>query len=146
MDWGTIIPTAVTGVVGLAGIGGSIASASLASKSASEDLKRNISAENARLKRADKRLIYASFLAAVTKLDDLSLNRKEDHRDLQEFLDTERAAWLAVQEIILIGPPRASHAASEAYNYARDNNWEGYRVSLAQAVAYMRTDLDDKQT
>jgi hypothetical protein len=65
MDWwGSII----TGVVGLAGIGGTLLSARITGKSNTEDLRTSISAENTRARRAEKRMIYAKFLAACNEM------------------------------------------------------------------------------
>ncbi len=47
MDWATVVPTAIAGVVGLAGIGGTLLSARLTSKSDAENLRTSISAEDA---------------------------------------------------------------------------------------------------
>lgn len=66
MDWATVVPTAIAGVVGLAGIGGTLLSARLTSKSDAENLRTSISAEDAGAKLAEKRRIYANCIAAIT--------------------------------------------------------------------------------
>ncbi len=65
MDWTIIVPTAITGVVGLAGIGGTLLSARMTSKSDAENLRTSISAEDARAKLAEKRRAYAAFHASL---------------------------------------------------------------------------------
>ena len=61
MEWSTIAPAAITGVVGLAGIVGTIMSARQASRSASRDLQLSIKAEDKRASTAERRRIYAAF-------------------------------------------------------------------------------------
>lgn len=68
MDWSIVLPTAITGVVGLAGIAGSIISARQTSKSASRDLRLSIKAEDTCAGIAEKRRIYAAFNAAIEGL------------------------------------------------------------------------------
>lgn len=68
MEWSIIAPTAITGVVGLAGIVGSIMSARLTSRSASRDLQFSIKAEDERASTAERRRIYAAFNAAIEGL------------------------------------------------------------------------------
>jgi hypothetical protein len=65
VDWATVVPTAITGLLGLAGIGGTLLSARLTSKSDAENLRTSISAEDARSRVVEKRRIYAKCLAAL---------------------------------------------------------------------------------
>lgn len=60
------MPAAITGAVGIAGIGGTVLSATITRKSAAENLRISIDAENERIKLAEKRRIYAQALAAIT--------------------------------------------------------------------------------
>ncbi len=64
MLWGY----AITGIVGLAGIGGTLWSGRLAAKSAVQTLTLSISAEDRRAKVAEKRRIYAAYLASLVSL------------------------------------------------------------------------------
>ena len=68
MEWSIIAPAAITGVVGLAGIAGSIMSARPTSRSASRNLQFSIKAEDKRADTAERRRIYAAFNAAIEGL------------------------------------------------------------------------------
>jgi len=90
VDWTTYIPSAVTGVVGLAGIGGAVWQAKRAREAAAEDAKANreaassdleasmrqtannlvvsINAEDKRADVATRRRIYAACLAAFQQV------------------------------------------------------------------------------
>jgi hypothetical protein len=68
MDWAIYIPTITTGVVGLAGIGGAILSSRMASKSTTSNLDMSITAEDRRAKVAEKRRIYARYLASIIEV------------------------------------------------------------------------------
>jgi hypothetical protein len=144
MDWGTFI----TGVVGLAGIGGSIVSAKIASKSATGDLRIAISAEDARSRRADKRLIYASFLAALSKLRDLRTNEHRTDEDIKELLAAQTAAWVPVLEVGLVGPPQIATAAQQVYLLVtkNDDDVHKYANAYADLIETMRADLNDQPT
>lgn len=140
MDWGTLISTVVTGVVGIAGIGGSIVSARLASKSAAENLNRNIRAEDTRIKRADKRAVYVNCLAELSRLDNL-LKKQTLADDAQTFRDAETAAWVAVQEITIIGPSAVVDWANSAY--ALRNTRNDFDEAYEKLVDAMRDDLSE---
>jgi hypothetical protein len=145
VDWGSVVSTVVTGVVGLAGIGGSIMSARLASKSATENLRRSITAEDIRAKRAEKRLVYAKCLAALAQYkefydapystDFMASTGPAEMRDLRA------AASIAIQEAELVGSPELAQTAYQAFLSipARDRDWEGLHTRLVEA---MRTDLN----
>jgi hypothetical protein len=90
----------------------------IASKSASMNLERSIRAEDKRVKRADKRLVYATCLAALSRYKELSVRSGRDLKTLDQQLglttskvDSElrkarSAVWIAIQEVSLIGTPR----------------------------------------
>jgi hypothetical protein len=146
MDWGTVVSAGITGVVGLAGIGGSIASARLAGKSAAANLQMNIRAEDARTRRTEKRLIYASYLAALTQYRNAAMANLTGGRTGAEGDEERRkwdaAAWIAVQEIELVGPPNVVLAAHGVSVHIAASG-EIYGRELAQLVQAMRDDLDE---
>jgi cation transporter-like permease len=103
VNWGTIIPTVVTGVVGLAGISGSIVSARIASKTASKNLEKSIHAKAARIIRAEKRLLYANYLAALTRLREfVALSETSTIESLKGQIEAQKAMWEAGEEVALI--------------------------------------------
>jgi len=69
MDWGPVITAGITGIVGLAGIGGTLVSAKITRKSAAENLRTSIGAEDERARLAEKRRIYAQALASLTAVN-----------------------------------------------------------------------------
>jgi hypothetical protein len=113
MDWSIVVPTAITGVVGLAGIAGSIISARQTSKSASRDLHLSIKAEDKRASIAERRRIYAAFNAAieslwivVTSSEDLTLDPGRLHYNQAITL-----LWSNYYEVRLVASGRASSLA-----------------------------------
>jgi ABC-type transporter Mla maintaining outer membrane lipid asymmetry ATPase subunit MlaF len=68
VDWASVVPGAITGVVGIVGIGGSVLSARMAGKSAAQNLQMSIQAEDTRASRAEKRRICASYLASLIEV------------------------------------------------------------------------------
>ena len=134
VDWGTVISTGITGLVGLAGIGGTILATRLTAKSATKNLERNISAEDARGQRAEKRLIYANCLAALSREREAELAKDE-----QQLSMARTASWIAFQEIRLIGNPQVV-LSTEAV-LANINEDEKYRHDTEQLVREMRADL-----
>jgi hypothetical protein len=65
VDWATVASGAITGVVGIAGVAGTILAAKIAGNSATENARLGISAESDRARLAEKRRIYARAIAAV---------------------------------------------------------------------------------
>jgi hypothetical protein len=119
MDWASVVSIAITGIVGIAGVAGTIVSARLASKSATKDLKLSISAENDRADKAEKRRIYAAFLAAADEMvlaesqhrlyystdDQVGLNNLAT-----EQIQATHTMYEKVSELFLIAPPDVSKA------------------------------------
>jgi hypothetical protein len=108
--------------VGLAGIGGTLLAARMAAKSAAENLRSSISAEDARANRAEKRRIYAGCVAALTAYFDGTVAPNTGSllwADKRAVLDAELgrtrlAAQVAVSEMDLIGPPEVAIMAHRA--------------------------------
>jgi hypothetical protein len=152
----------VTGVVGLAGIGGTLWQGKRAREAASKDVKasldaasRNlitsINAENERALRAEKRRIYAAHLAACTevhrariKVGSQATTDKPTAR--LELMAAGAAVVAATAEVSLVAPEEVSNlaesAAREAGKFKSDaaNNYFSVR---SQLVAAMRADLGE---
>lgn len=157
MDWGYVI----TGIVGIAGIGGTLWSGKLAAKSATLNLRLSISAEDDRARRAQKRRIYAAYLASLTSLaaevrnfklygGDMSV--EDRHIKRTDVLTADAHAIDAMSELALIAPPdlakqaedvgiEISRAAETVVN-GKDHelDWYSLRSKLYQA---MRSDLGE---
>ncbi len=120
MDWATV----VTGVVGLAGIGGTLLSARMTGESDAANLRASIRAEDARARLAEKRRIYASCVGALIAFSDavVAVARDRDtpltpeqHAGLVEESDRARlAAQNAVSEVDLIAPADVAILAHRA--------------------------------
>ena len=93
VDWPAVAAAIAGGVVGLAGI-----------IFAWRQSKMTISAEDARATLAEKRRIYANYLAAIAQYQRLSAIAGDDDTEdaFQELQQARMAARLAFQEVILI--------------------------------------------
>jgi hypothetical protein len=113
MDWASIVPAAITGVVGLAGIVGSILSARLTSRSASRNLELSISAEDKRAYTAEKRRIYAAFNAAIENLWIVVTSSEDFATDPGRFHYNQAVTllWSAYFEVSLIASGDVSELA-----------------------------------
>ena len=118
VDWTTYIPAAVTGVVGLAGIGGALWQAKRAREAAAEDAKANreaasgdlqasmrqtannlvvsINAEDKRADVATRRRIYAACLAAFQQVSRAAVNYRTARTTQAE---EERKPLIEKQEV-----------------------------------------------
>lgn len=103
-DWATIIPPVVTGVVGIAGIGGAILSVKITTKSQAANLRLSIDAENNRARVAEKRRIYATFIACYNEaLDSVvkhraSFSLSESTNDIKAMEVIQREALKALND------------------------------------------------
>lgn len=68
MNWTTIIAAAITGIVGLGGIGGSLWLAKKGREAAKADLKVSLDAERERTHDPEKRKAYVEFNRAIESL------------------------------------------------------------------------------
>jgi hypothetical protein len=128
MDWGTIVPAAITGAVGLAGIGGTLLAT-----------RMTHNAEGKRAKLAEKRRVYAQALAALTAY--IAANHlvvtNRDNRASAAI-----AMYSAVQEVVLTAPTHIADLAGEVERYARGDHVEEFNKSYAELAVAMRKDLD----
>jgi len=114
MDWSSVVSIAITGVVGIAGVTGTIVSARMAGKTATKNLQLGISAENDRAKKAEKRGIYTVCLTGLStsmlttiEIHNTSEDDKAARKDVEERYKTELRATIAlIIEASLIAPKR----------------------------------------
>lgn len=152
MDWGTVIPAAVAGAVGVAGIGGTLLSARMTGKSNADILRTSIIAEDARARNAEKRAVYAKFLAAINemiqvraRMDTYKANdpKGEIPRDVDEQSAlTFVSAMSANAELELISPAEVREPARELLDIIARNR-PGYGDARMQLMIAMRTDLGE---
>jgi hypothetical protein len=127
--WSTVI----TGVVGLAGIGGTLWQGKRARETASKDLRtsldvnsRNlllsINAENDRQRRAEKREIYAGCLAVLTEMTSAALvyavpavypGKTVSENAREEYDNAFDKMIGVVSQALLIAPPKVRHLLSQ---------------------------------
>ena len=97
-NWATVIPAVVTGAVGIVGISGTILSARLTAKSQTANLRLSIGAENHRAQLAEKRRIYATFMASYDRAIEgvvqhrASFRLSESTNDIKAMETTQREA------------------------------------------------------
>ncbi len=153
MDWAIVIPTAITGAVGLAGIGGTLLSARMTGMSDAKNLRTSIRAEDARARLADKRRIYAGCVAALTAYSDATVAANtskillaEQRAELEyEVGRTRLAAQVAVSEVDLIAPPEVAimaHRATQAVLHASEaENIASIGFPIVNLTMAMRREL-----
>lgn len=154
MSWTLYIPTAITGVVGLAGIGGSVWSAKIQSKSSTANLVQSIDAENKRVRETTKRQLYAASLAAFNEMlaalieystsADRS-NQKSDAQDesLPRLYRAHENMNRSLEELMLIAPREVGVLAVDLSTLLASFTQEakpGDRPN-ARAAGLMRTNL-----
>jgi len=118
----------VTGLVGAAGIGGTLLSARLTARWQRASLKLSISAENERSTEAEKRRIYASYLASVIEafaaastLDLVPKDNEEERKVRTDETHTAVARMInAVSEMTLIAPVDLSQLAEDTAREVSD--------------------------
>jgi hypothetical protein len=139
-DWPAIVAAISTGVVGLAGIGGTLWSG-----------KRSITAEDRRAQLAEKRRIYAAYRAALNDFVVSSSNHNTES-DRSHYSDVRATFFNTTAEVVLIAPAnirdRTLEVGRELSNYAgsRERDREiPWPAELSQKIAdldhAMRADL-----
>jgi hypothetical protein len=154
MDWTVYIPVAITGAVGLAGIGGSIWSARIAGKETAANLIRSIDAQNERAREAEKRRLYAASLAAFNEMmaacaefftaiqgENRTLGRYEP--PVQRLNNAQEGMNRTLEELMLIAPKDVGVKAVDMANFYNGlfRNMKPGELPDAKAAGLMRTDL-----
>ena len=128
VDWTTYIPAAVTGIVGMAGIGGSIWSARIAGKNSNVNLLRGIDAQKDRARESEKRRLYAASLAAfndmTTAYVDFVIDNRSEGQDeyrlaRKTLYDAQSTMNRALEELMLIAPKDVAIKAVDLSNHFR---------------------------
>jgi hypothetical protein len=133
MDWAAILPGAITGVVGLAGIGGALwegkrtreaASRALQSSldAAAENLASSTKAEDLRVYVAEKRRIYAAFNGTIERVWFVVTSSQDFTTDpgRSNYNNAMTALWSAYYEVSLIAPPGIERPARALTNALKD--------------------------
>jgi hypothetical protein len=143
VDWTIVVTTAITGVVGVAGVVGGVINGRFAGDSARKSAELNITAEADRTRLAEKRRIYARALVA---LNSAALAAGEaravglgampsDKKAESKFHEAWRAANEAVAELQLIAPDKAVELAKNALDSVSDPKaYAGHREKLLEAL------------
>ncbi len=152
----------VTGAViaSVTGVGGAILGAWMSGRQQMAGLKLNIRADDDRMREAERRRIYAAYIAALTGMALAGLNI-EDHREgatkeqlaeLERELNVATAICVTAQaEVSLISGPALRDLAqetavemsdfSEAIAAGRDTDFDYYKVRR-KLLDVMRDELD----
>jgi hypothetical protein len=151
VNWTIVVTSAITAVVGIAGVAGGVITNRSAVESARKSAKRSITAEADRTRLADKRRIYARALGALNSAAlarrYLAETGRPDFRDKEDEYEanasaTLRAAEEAVAELQLIADKLATaELAKEALDSVSDPaaDYPDHRDKLLTAL---RADLE----
>jgi hypothetical protein len=161
MDWASVVSVAITGAVGIAGVAGTILAARITSKSATENLKLSISADNERARLALKRGVYADCLTAFAEMMTAVFTFREHHSgDDHDVTRTKQSQTQVVMiqkisEVRLIAPRNVARAVAELgqtlLEYAIDSlrvepfgtSPEAITKKLHEVYQVMRADLGE---
>jgi hypothetical protein len=157
--------TLITGVVGLAGIGGTLwqgkrsreaqtADLKASFDATAENLKVGIDAENDRARRAEKRQVYANCISSFgTAINEIARfhTYTEDPKAypfMEEYARAIGVVLNAVSEVQLIAPPNmmllARRAYSATFKFAdRADEITTFREVRSELLKAMRADLGD---
>jgi hypothetical protein len=142
-NWATVIPAVVTGAVGIAGIGGTILSAKLTAKTQTANLGLSIGAENHRARLAEKRRIYATFMASHERALEGVVKHRASFRLSESTNDIKAMETIQRDARSALGNARAEMGLIEPVNFGSlpDQLVEMLR-SYAEATAIGARELD----
>jgi hypothetical protein len=159
-NFSSVLPTAITGVVGLAGIAGSILSARLTSRSASRNLQLGISAEDKRAHTGEKRRIYTAFNSAIEGLWIIATSSADFTTDPGRLYYNQAMSllWSTYYEVSLIAPGNVNSLAVDTRDvmnqFASDlrkltgnrarNAPPGFDEKRKDLISAMRADLGEQ--
>ena len=154
----------VTALVGVAGIGGTILTAWLTTKSQAENLRYSIQTENERARLAETRSIYAEFFASMDRII-ITINRLRNlfmlpdsprRGELKTKVEDELSElYVKLSELLLRGPTGAGSVAHELAFMLReysekalndeipDNLPDEWAHKRRQLLYVMRSDLGE---
>jgi hypothetical protein len=105
----SIWPTVVTGVVGVAGIIGTILAARMAANSQTANLLLSLNEERSRARLVDKRQVYANFITAAHEADlmitwvYLASSRRKEDVPISELYKLRAVMYSRLSEVELVG-------------------------------------------
>jgi hypothetical protein len=142
-NWATVIPAVVAGAVGIAGIGGTILSARLTAKAQTANLRLSIGAEDRRARLAEKRRIYATFMASYDRALEGVVKHRASFR-LSESTNDIKAMGTAQREASgALGNARAEMGLMEPVNFGSlPDQLVEMLHSYAEATALGARELD----
>lgn len=159
LDLSAIIASAITGTVGIVGIGGTILSAKMTAKTQTASLLRSINAEDKRIKRAEKREIYSRCLNALDSLLEAAVSSQSFSELISEgvnvpkdirtpFADSRLAALTALKSVdaLILLAPDIYELAGQCYLAILDDkrerlDMEKIAESRDRVVVAMQADL-----
>lgn len=136
-----MISVAITGAVGIAGVAGTITAAKLGARTATQNVRLSVSAEDRRARLADKRQIYARALTAV----DIAVRRAAYEHGRREKLGTVDATAARESYEALL---RAGEALSELQLLASSPVIDASVEAMASLTAFRedKASLDERKT
>jgi hypothetical protein len=126
VDWTNVVSGAITGLVGIAGVAGTIIAARIAGNSARESAGLSIAAEERRARLTDKRQVYARFVGDLYTAAALAKDTKfseDSSSDRADFEAARRDFFIRGNELILIAPLPVADLARQAMVRLDDYCW-----------------------
>ena len=121
--------TLITGIVGIAGIGGTILAAWMTGKRQTANLELSIGAENERHRLAEKRRIYAACQASFENMLRATLEFKIHHTRadppsawVNAPIEAGTAMNVAISELRLVAPIEIGLETEDLEGYSGDRN------------------------
>lgn len=165
MDWASIVPAAITGVVGLGALGGSLWQAKKGREAAKADLKESLDATSRnlvatldagdkRIHDSEKRKAYVAFNTAIESLWIVATSSEDFTVDpgRDRYNTSVKELWSTCFEISLIAPKRVSRLVLDitgvmnqfATNLRADRSTaepSGFDRKRQDLITIMRADL-----
>lgn len=119
----SIWPTVITGVVGVAGIVGTVLAARIAASSQTANLLLSMNEERSRARLVDKRQVYADFVTAAHEADFMItwvyLGRSQGKEDvpISELYKLRAAMYSRLSEVELVGTEEVISRAQALSRY-----------------------------
>jgi hypothetical protein len=146
VDWTIVVSGAIAGLVGVVG---AIIGARIAGDSARESVRLSIAAEADRVRLADKRQVYARYMAAFSNVLAAAKPPEEGGYGGANFTAVRLDALTQVNEVVLIAPQPVGKLAGRAIDRLDDYrqgkcDWKALADAVLKAYEAFRADLDDE--